>query len=161
MKRDAVSCLAFLGVALAAGGTGCGRTEADHPPCYPVRGTVTYNGKPATGAIVRFWPAGAGPTDWKVVKPEAMVGEDGSFQLLSYTPGDGAPVGEYAVTVRWSGRDAPPGPDLLGERFSDPKRPVLKVTVKETGTEVPPIELKGPPLAARNPTKGGGAAGGE
>src|SRR5947209_6748196 len=51
-------------------------------PCYPVRGQVFVNGKPAAGATVVFHAEGdAGPN---AVQPSAVVEADGSFALRSF-----------------------------------------------------------------------------
>src|SRR5262245_26228369 len=82
----AVGCLALAG---------CG---ADGPPLHPVTGKVLVDGKPAEHATVTFHPAGGGAD---APKPRATVKADGSFALTTHTTGDGAPAGEYAVTVEW------------------------------------------------------------
>src|SRR5438874_13147885 len=69
---------------------------------YPVRGTVTFNGKPTPGAKVVFHPVARDP---KVAErpplPSGEVQDDGSFTLKTHPYGDGAPAGEYLVAVVW------------------------------------------------------------
>src|SRR5205823_1996593 len=75
---------------------GCGDPRK---PVYPVEGTVLVDGKPAARAIVTFQPVGDNsPT---AVRPVGHVDEKGKFTLTSYRQDDGAPEGEYAVTVTW------------------------------------------------------------
>ena len=63
--------------------------------------------------------------------------------------GDGAAVGQYAVTVMWMGEnDDVPRPDFFQGKYSDPHKPVLTVTIKEGDNELQPITLAGPPLKA-------------
>ena len=98
------------------------------------------NGKPAVGAFVLFIPAleSANSPD---PRPRATVGDDGSFRLSTYGTEDGAPAGDYLVTVTWplDGRD---DEDKLRGRYAEPGRSKLKATVKEGPTEVPPFRLK-------------------
>ncbi len=81
-------------------------------------------------------PASSSPT---AIKPIGEVRQDGSFSLTTYKTDDGAPEGEYAVTVIWL--EKPSGPrlgenrglvkDRLDGRYSDPTSPKLKATVSE------------------------------
>jgi hypothetical protein len=74
---------------LLAGCSGSGR-----PALAPVRGTVTYKGKPVAGATVVFLCEGA---------PRLAVGttdEGGEYHLTTYEPDDGAMIGQHVVTVK-------------------------------------------------------------
>ncbi len=136
---------------LTASLVGCGTAPPPRPPRQPTHGTVTYNGKPPDGAVVQFWPLPLDKVDWRTVKPSARVGPDGVFRLNTYEMGDGAVVGEYAVTVLWTGSNPDvPRPDLFQGRYSDPKRPVLKVTIQDGENALPPITLTGPPVNAND-----------
>ena len=68
---------------------------------YPVKGVVYLDGTPAVGAWVMF---STKPAEGK--KPafvaDAFTEGDGSFVLSTYGAFDGAPVGEYLVSVRGS-----------------------------------------------------------
>ena len=72
--------------------------------------------------------------------PAAQTGNDGKFELGTYQKADGAPEGEYKVTVRWSPRKKPKrnvlgqgnwdaGPDKLRGKYSDRKTTTLRATV--------------------------------
>lgn len=128
---------------------GCEKQKPSGPPRQPTRGTLTYNGKPVKGAVVTFWRTPLESLDWKVPKPQAEVEADGSFQPNSYGLKDGAVTGDYALTVLWTGESGLPGPDLFKGRYSDPKNPVLKVTIKEGNNELPTIALSGPPVDSK------------
>jgi len=81
----------FIVCALAASAVcGCGGTAYDS---VPVSGTVTYKGTAVEGATVAFHggPASAPAT--------GVTDATGKFKLSSYNPGDGAPAGNYKVTV--------------------------------------------------------------
>jgi hypothetical protein len=83
--------------------------------------------------------------DWgeKSIVPQAMTGEDGRFVLSTYGTGDGAPAGDYTVTVQWPayrrGRNI--GPDRLEGRFSRPDSSGLTVHVAEGPNDLPLIDL--------------------
>ncbi len=126
---------------------------SDRPPCYPVHGEIfVTQGKdrtPAAGAVVVFHPAV--PASGDVPRPTAHVGEDGKFVLTTYVKGDGAPVGDYAITIEWV-PPRPPPPyrpkqtgDRLQGRYSDPRTSQMRYSVeRKKDNNVPPIELKLP-----------------
>lgn len=69
---------------------GCGPKVA----LYPVTGTVEFRGKALTTGVVAFHhDDGTSP----IAKGD--IQSDGSFTLLTHSPGDGAVAGTYAVTV--------------------------------------------------------------
>ena len=109
-------------------------------PVYPVRGQVLVQDKPAPKAFVVFHPADMqGP---QALRPYGHVAEDGSFKLTTYEPGDGAPAGEYRVTVVWlanSGGEDPP--DLLKGRYRNPTESPLKATIRNAPNELSPFKL--------------------
>lgn len=124
---------------------GC-NSYPDRLPVYPVRGKVLYQGQPAAGAFVSFHPA---VPDAKLpVGPRAMVNSDGIFVLSTYTKEDGAPAGNYAVTVEWRkpvqrpDGETEPGPNLLPSRYQNPKTSGLRATVSaQSENELPPFQL--------------------
>ncbi len=144
MKKVVLLCqMAALALACAS----C--TSNNH--YYPVSGKVTYRGSPASGATVYFRrPGGDGMNDHSIM---GIVGEDGSFELVSGLPGKGAPPGAYDVLIEWRrGHDVPlaGGPskgrahqvaDVLKGRYADPKHPLLHATVEAKATNLPPFEL--------------------
>src|SRR4051812_645519 len=78
----------------------CGGAAPGPPrPVSPVRGSGLGAGKPAVKALVIFHPLN--DADAKAPRPTGEVAADGSFALSTHTTGDGAPAGEYAVTVLW------------------------------------------------------------
>jgi|LakMenEpi03Aug12_release.lakeMendotaPanAssembly.Ray.scaffolds.fasta_scaffold42996_6 hypothetical protein len=124
------------GVGLVCLVAGCGSGE---PSRFPAKGKVqTSTGQPCGGALVVFHPQ---EEDRKsAVKPFATTKEDGSFELMTMQPGDGAAAGGYAVTIVWndsgkgsklslSGEGGGGGQDRLGGRFGDPQNPKFKVEV--------------------------------
>jgi len=123
-------------------------------PLYPVRGEVFFEGQPAAGALVVLHPLDDNSP--AAIRPSGYVQSDGSVNLTSYvTPsrvvGDGAPAGEYIVTVSWLPTDVKeylskhPGsvlPDKLGGRYGQPDSSKLRAKVLEQPTELPRIDLK-------------------
>jgi hypothetical protein len=136
--------------ALALSGSSCNRG----PACYPVRGRVLVDGRPAEGARVIFVPADA--HDPLAPRPSGITAADGSFALRTYDPAsqttrDGAPPGTYVATVLWppesareqaapDHKEAPP--DQLRGRYADPANSSLRgLEVKEGPNELPPFTL--------------------
>jgi hypothetical protein len=66
------------------------------PKPYPTEGVVLYKGKPAVGARVTLFPEKLSKQSFF---PTGVVKEDGTFKLTTYAPDDGAPAGNYQVTV--------------------------------------------------------------
>jgi hypothetical protein len=140
LGRGIFNLARFFGVFFLAG---CGNGQK---PAIPVQGQLFYKSgekgtEPAGGAVVVFHPIPADPSP-TAIKPIGEVRQDGSFSLTTYKGDDGAPAGEYAVTVIWL--EKPVGPrlgenrglakDRLEGRYSDPSSPKLKATVSEKST---------------------------
>jgi hypothetical protein len=147
MKRSAIRH--GVGVALAivvVFALGCGKSS-DGPKPYPVKGTLKVNGEPAAGATIAFYTT---QPFKKTIIPNAITEADGSFTLMTYAPGDGAPVGDYEVTVLWPtyrvGRYI--GPDRLNKAYTNPMKSGLKAEVKADDNVLPPLELSGEFLPA-------------
>jgi hypothetical protein len=135
------------GILLFAGFGGCGKSAPDRPQPAPVKGQVTFQGQPAAGFQVSFYPLfeQSGPK----FAPSATTDSSGKFELRSYEPGDGAPPGDYAVTFRWPQAvpgpdpdDAPQQVDRLRGQFADPQRSQFQVTVHEGENVLEPFVLK-------------------
>ena len=142
MKPLDLLALAILPALLA----GCG--SSDRRPVYRVHGTIfDSHDKPAAGALVVFHPAGwAGE---EIIKPLGYVQDDGTFALTTYTKEDGAPEGEYSVTIEWlPPKTTPfgskkPRLDKLEGRYSDPAQSKIRFKVDpKPENEVPGIRLE-------------------
>lgn len=112
--------LRFSGAALLTLGglalTGCSSSVAkDQLPTVAVKGVVKVDGKPSGRAMLQLTPVDAKPN-----QPGASgtVGDDGSFALQTYAPGDGVPEGNYTVSL---------GPDYA--KFM-PVPPVKPLTIQ-------------------------------
>ena len=128
---------------MAATLSGCGRS--DRLPVYAVEGSVLHEGKPTVGALVVFHPEN--PSDkMKKLRPTATVGAEGKSVLSTYEPKDGAPEGEYRVTVYWPGPgqsgEGGPGPDRLKKRYAIPQTTTLRATVPAEDATLDPFDLQ-------------------
>ncbi|WP_164102087.1 hypothetical protein [Candidatus Laterigemmans baculatus] len=131
---------------------GCGGDDAWHAETQPVQGKITINGQPPAGAVVTLYPTGA-EFDVRESKPWGVVGPDGIYQLRTYEKGDGAPRGEYDVTIVWRENPSIPGsPDMLSGAYDEPTESQWSVTIEEDQTELPPIEVTGAKVA-ENPRR--------
>jgi hypothetical protein len=79
--------------ALALVTTSCGSGSS----LYPVEGTVTFQDRPAVGALVVFFPEADSSVN--AVVPSGTVGDDGRF-TLNTNGAPGAPAGKYKVVVQ-------------------------------------------------------------
>jgi len=110
------------------------------------------NGEPAMGAMVVLHPSSGEPFDSRGSRPKGTVQADGSFELMTYQNGDGAPVGDYDVAVLWLAEPDSNSPwDKLNGQFADPKRTDLHLSVKEGRAELEPIELDGITIQKKRP----------
>jgi hypothetical protein len=140
-KRRPAGAAVLLGLAALLGSSCSGGNRL---PVYPVRGQVFYDGKPAARALVIFHPLADGPV--KELRPAGHVAADGTFALTTYAEGDGAPAGDYAVTVDWRQPTPPvdgaePGPSLIPARYNSPSSSGLTVTVSSGHNDLEPINL--------------------
>ena len=121
-------------------------------PVVPVYGKVLAGNQPAVGAMVMFHPLPIESGRFDRIRSRGTVELDGSFELTTYNTDDGAPEGEYAVTVYWPGkRVRPPDPngedtdlppDKLGLRYSNPASTTLRATVTAPETQLEPFNLQ-------------------
>jgi hypothetical protein len=111
-------------------------------PVYPVQGQVLWKGKAPAGAQVVFHPVGQ--TDKESLRPAGQVDKEGKFNLTTFSAGDGAPAGDYEVTVDWW---ESPGPDMpavnkLPAAYGKQKSTKLRATVAAGPNQLQPFELK-------------------
>jgi hypothetical protein len=137
-ENRVATAIATAVLALAALAGGCSR-QAPTVEVHPVTGQVIYNGKPAAGAHVVFHP--------KVQQiahpiPSAKVDPQGNFSLTTYSSQDGAPVGEYSVTVELrpvvtKDGELELGPNVLPPQYSSPKTTKVVANVGPGPNSVP------------------------
>jgi hypothetical protein len=128
---------------LALAPLGCGGDG--RPATVAAGGRVTFNKTVApAGALVVFHPADPAVEKRIGGKPFARVRDDGTFALTTYAEGDGAPPGEYAVTIDWrpppkdakftiGDAGAAAGPSKLNAKYTNPQQPTLTAAVTAGG----------------------------
>jgi hypothetical protein len=144
--------LVFASLAVA-GLSSCG--GANDPKLNPTRGKVLYRGSPPAGALVVFHPA----DDQSVtaVRPSAEVADDGTFELTTHKPRDGAPAGRYVVTLVWEkapraaadpkkltgmgGGEAKGGTNRLPPRYARPDSSPVRREVREGPNDLETIQI--------------------
>jgi hypothetical protein len=143
-----VSLTLRIAVALAVVGLGaCGSSK--FPTTYAVKGKILVDGQPAKECQVAFNRTSGGDPAFPVT-PNAVTDDKGEFQLTSYYANDGAPEGEYVVTIEWRERSGITkaefkGTDRLGGDYAKAdKNKALKgfvVQVARQRLDLPPYEL--------------------
>ena len=131
-------CLLTIAACCCATACSSSKVSENRKPVHPVKGKVLVQGWPAAGAFVLFTPVNE-PPEAPDPRPRAETQQDGSFVAFTYDANDGAPVGEYKVTVMWPGREES---DRLRGRYADSGTTRLRATVKEGPNELPPFELR-------------------
>lgn len=132
-------------VILATSLVGC----SDKPAVAPVRGNVTYNGKPLPYGSVGFQPAKGQPSG-------AAIQPDGTFRLSTFAEYDGAIVGPHKVKVTCYASQRPSqqakkavgefilGESLIPDHYTLLDRSGLAADVPPEGTDSILFELTGP-----------------
>lgn len=140
--RQCIRCAAVALIALPL--VGCGRGEKNHVAVHPVQGAIKFRGQPIAGAFVSLSPTN--PTEG-VPAPRATVGPDGSFAVTTYNGNDGAPEGEYVLTVQWyrpirQDNELVGGPNVLPAKYASAKTSDLRITVAAGENQLQPIQLR-------------------
>jgi hypothetical protein len=141
-----MTCCAALTVAFAGSLVGCGKGDTDgRLATVPVSGTVHFKGKPIPGALVTLHAKT--PLEENAPAPRATVGPDGKFELTTYLTRDGAPQGDYAVTVHWykpvlKQGELVPGPNALPKRYQQPQTTDVSVSIRADTAQLNPIVLR-------------------
>jgi hypothetical protein len=133
----------------------------DHAPVYPVKGKVTYKGKPITDGYVIYELEGGGEAKGSAAEPGAgplrvtgRIQADGTFQLRAFPGVEGMPEGHYKVGITSragrtevgifdAGRKIKKGnSDVLRGRYSDPKTSGLRGEVVKDRPNEPSFDLQ-------------------
>jgi hypothetical protein len=106
---------------------------------------VRINGEPGKDVNILFTPVTLPEGGATPLSPAAVTDGEGRFQLMSFKPDDGAPAGDYLVTIiypmqRYNKHLS--GIDRLKGKFADPKTSGLTATVQPTSNDLAPFELK-------------------
>jgi hypothetical protein len=107
-------------------------------PTQPVRGTVLLEGAPVAGAKVVFYALEKGGKQ-KNYTADALTDSDGTFTISTYQANDGAPIGDYAVTVVLREPDIDlagnAGPNKLPARYAAADTTSLRAQIQAGGNE--------------------------
>jgi hypothetical protein len=107
---------------------GAGCSGDTNPPRWPVEGQVLFDGKPPVGAQVVFHLAGNDSAG--TLRPTGQVDSDGKFKLTTVAANDGAPEGDYDVTVEWwESKNDRPAVNRLPARYQQSKRSGLHARI--------------------------------
>lgn len=128
----------FVLVALALA-PGCRSQEGSDTrvKVYPVEGKLDVLGRPAGNAHVALHHADKDRIGG--LCPTGITRPDGTFEVTTYSSGDGAPEGEYVVTVVWPNEAAmsleeccadPVRHDRFCGMYLDPAKSPLRATVR-------------------------------
>jgi hypothetical protein len=125
--------LALLVVVLAAG---CGG-----PRLRPVEGKVVFpDGSALTVGTVVFIPKDKNAS----LSPRGEVRADGTFRMMTFKEGDGAPEGEYQVLIAPEAVLDPPPTPPFDRRFMSIEKSGLEYTVKPGKNEFFTITVEKP-----------------
>lgn len=138
-----VALLVLTVTLLVASLTGC--SGSDRLPVHPVQGQITFNGKPLANAFVVLHPKS--PTESRHGPAQAQTDADGNFRVTTYETGDGAPEGEYAVTVTYhrlqkTGESFAPGPNVLAPKIASPETTDITVRVAAGPNSLQPLDVR-------------------
>lgn len=131
-----VAVAAFLGCSNSSS------NSVSNQDVYKVEGRVTLEGKPVGGAVVIFHPADKSGNE--STNPRAISDNAGKYMLSYVGDEDGAPAGDYLVTVKSTPGSSKSGKSAvtLPDRYLDPEASGLKVTVKAEPKQVIDLPLK-------------------
>jgi hypothetical protein len=100
-RRQYAVLLTVLGLVLSIGAAfilSKDRRASAEPALHAVEGKVLVNGEPAENLNVAFHPLDG---DKNLFCPVGRTNNKGIFHLMTRSGGDGAPAGEYSVTLVW------------------------------------------------------------
>jgi hypothetical protein len=136
-RRVRVHVIAVILFPIVAAGCSKGDWKAE---TYRVQGSLTINGTAPEGAVLIFLPVGQ-PPDSRGTNPWANIRNDGTYVVSMYEFEDGAPEGEYAMTLRWPTKDGPPM-DRLSGAFATADKAIQTIVVNGD-LEIPHVALTG------------------
>lgn len=135
-----------LSIALLMQFSGCSSGKLTPPKTVPVSGSVIHKGRPVVGARVKFHPQFDIGKDKFI--PYGDTGPDGRFVLNTGAAGNGAPKGDYIVTLELLRTGTDPKDGLEGEidelkgAYNDPAKSEWKVTITDGENVLEPFQVK-------------------
>ncbi|MDX2036655.1 MAG: hypothetical protein SFX72_08380 [Isosphaeraceae bacterium] len=106
--------------------SGCGSTDAVPTSTLPVKGVVTFRGRPLTSGTIVFEPEGRGR------EAHGEIGPDGSYALSTFTKDDGAVPGPHRVAIKGTPKSLKVPAKYAGAGSSK-----IEITVEESKTDYP------------------------
>mgnify|MGYP003351213450 CR=1 FL=1 len=102
------------------------------------------DGKPLPNALVALHPRETG--EGRIVG-RGQTDADGKFRISTYDSADGAPEGDYRVTIVWHklvevDGETTAGPNLLPAPYAQPGSTELRVSVKPGPNELSPLQIR-------------------
>ncbi|MDP1798255.1 MAG: lipoprotein [Planctomycetaceae bacterium] len=124
---------------------GCGRKGPPMKKTYKVTGKVLVDGK-EPGSSIQMECHNTGEIDRQMhTFSQSNTKDDGTFEIATYTSGDGVPAGEYKLTFAWQEFNLMSrsygGPDKLKKRYSDPGKAEIKFSVVDKSVNLGEINL--------------------
>jgi hypothetical protein len=113
---------------------------------HPVKGKVIMDGQPLANAAIVLHRVGNSKLPANL-HPRGKASSDGTFQLETFDPADGAPDGEFVATVFLTEEtevdgEKQSGPNVLPTVYSKPETSPLKLKITSSTKELQPLELK-------------------
>lgn len=138
MPRPGLVLVRVAAFAALVGVLGCGPSR---PAAHPVSGKLVYaDGSSVPGrASVTFHTE----VDGKTYQARGAVELDGSFQLTTYLPNDGAVAGEHKVTVAPIPGGEESSEVTVSDQYASTETSGLMVTI-EPGTNAPVVNIERP-----------------
>ena len=132
---------------------GCGEKPSFKTtvPVFPASGKILYQGKPLAGIILIFHPA----DENQKIKSQATTGDDGKFVATTFKTADGAPEGDYTITLTVSSNESDStwedaatekqfrkeGIVLFPSKYQNPATSSLKVKVTKNQPDLGILEI--------------------
>jgi hypothetical protein len=145
-------CVAVIFCGIAACSSQSQYPKIKKVPLVSVQGTVSVDGSPQAGIKVKCIPLGEFEPKEYVKSLLGVTNEDGEFKLGTYEPGDGLPLGDYALTFVWEPIQIGPrigankkgaAEDLLHGRYATMENAPIKINVEPNQPlTLEPFDLK-------------------
>ncbi|MEM7311705.1 MAG: hypothetical protein AAF497_01000 [Planctomycetota bacterium] len=137
--------------------TGCQSEPDGRIATHPAMGKVQVKGQPKQGIVVQLVPDESNLLSSTRLRPGGVSKSDGTFELTTYSSGDGAPEGKYRLVLFWpptSGQEFGGGPgegkspkkykgppdQFQGKYFSAEKSP-WEITIVKGNNELGSVEI--------------------
>ena len=128
--RSRVLATIVLAAPLIVPAVGCGPGgTAPAVVTVPVKGKVTYKGRPLAKGVVTFEPRNSGRT------ATGAIGPDGAFELTTLQKGDGATPGKHRVSV--SGTGPTVKAELIPLKYTEVNTSKIELEVTKDKTDYP------------------------